>query len=174
MASAMQAEGLLTPLRVPVFRRIRSASLRSNFGILIQGVGTAWSMSRLIDDATMVALVQTALMLPIMLIALPEDALSDMFDRRLVCIAALFFALVGAFVANAVCYFLPSGRCGFRPGGASRSGPSGQVSQSTDAGLPSAAVKPGCCPIGVCPDRGQSYATGSTGPVAAPSVADAV
>jgi MFS family permease len=96
MASAMQAEGLLTPLRVPVFRRIWSASLLSNFGILIQGVGAAWSMSRLTDDATMVAVVQTALMLPVMLIALPAGALSDMFDRRLVCIAALSFALVGA------------------------------------------------------------------------------
>lgn len=96
MASAMQADGLLTPLRVPVFRRIWSASLLSNFGILIQGVGAAWSMSRLTDDATMVALVQTALMVPIMLIALPAGALSDMFDRRLVCIAALSFALVGA------------------------------------------------------------------------------
>jgi len=91
-----RAEGLLAPLGVPVFRRIWSASLLSNFGILIQGVGAAWSMSRLTDDAMMVALVQTALMLPIMLFALPAGAISDMFDRRLVCIGALSFALAGA------------------------------------------------------------------------------
>ncbi|CAN5181073.1 MFS transporter [soil metagenome] len=96
MTTAMRATGLLEPLNFPVFRRIWSASLLSNFGILIQGVGAAWSMSRLTDDAMMVALVQTALMLPIMLIALPAGALSDMFDRRLVCIAALSFALLGA------------------------------------------------------------------------------
>ena len=96
MTTAARAEGLLGPLSVPVFRRIWSASLLSNFGILIQGVGAAWSMSRLTDDVVMVALVQTALMLPIMLIALPAGALSDMFDRRLVCIAALSFALAGA------------------------------------------------------------------------------
>jgi MFS family permease len=96
MTTATHSEGLLAPLSVPVFRRIWSASLLSNFGILIQGVGAAWSMSRLTDDAMMVALVQTSLMLPIMLIALPAGALSDMFDRRLVCILALTFALTGA------------------------------------------------------------------------------
>lgn len=96
MTSATPSGGLLAPLSVPVFRRIWSASLLSNLGILIQGVGAAWSMSRMTDDATMVALVQTALMLPIMLIALPAGALSDMFDRRLVCIWALSIALAGA------------------------------------------------------------------------------
>lgn len=96
MTTTARAGGLLSPLGVPVFRRIWSASLLSNFGILIQGVGAAWVMSRLTNDAMMVALVQTALMLPIMLIALPAGALSDMFDRRIVCIAALSLALLGA------------------------------------------------------------------------------
>jgi MFS family permease len=96
MTTSARNESLLAPLRVPVFRRIWLASLLSNFGILIQGVGAAWSMSRLTDDAMMVALVQTALMAPIMLFALPAGAISDMFDRRLVCIGALSFALAGA------------------------------------------------------------------------------
>lgn len=125
MASAMQAEGVLTPLRVPVFQRISSASLLSDFGIVIQGAGAAWSTSRLTDDATMVALVQSALMLPIMLIALPAGAVSDMFDRRLVCIAALFFTLVGALVANAVCYFRPV-RVAFDPVGQAGQDPRGR------------------------------------------------
>jgi len=87
---------LLSPLTVPVFRRIWLASLLSNFGILIQGVGAAWSMNRMTDNAAMVALVQTALMLPMMLIALPAGAISDMFDRRWVCIGALTLAFIGA------------------------------------------------------------------------------
>jgi MFS family permease len=95
-APVLHQTHLLAPLAVPVFRHIWLASLLSNFGILIQGVGAAWSMSRLTDDVTMVALVQTALLLPIMLIALPAGAVSDMFDRRIVCIVALVFALVGA------------------------------------------------------------------------------
>ncbi|OYX65919.1 MAG: MFS transporter [Sphingomonadales bacterium 32-64-17] len=96
MTETEKSQSLLAPLGVPVFRRIWLASLLSNFGILIQGVGAAWSMSRLTDDITMVALVQTALMFPLMLIALPAGAISDMFDRRLVCIGALVVALVGA------------------------------------------------------------------------------
>lgn len=91
-----RSERLLAPLETPIFRRIWSASLLSNFGILIQGVGAAWTMSRLTDDAMMVALVQTALLAPIMLIAIPAGAVSDMFDRRRVCIAALCLALTGA------------------------------------------------------------------------------
>ncbi len=89
----------MAPLRVPVFRRIWSASLLSNFGQLILGVGVAWEMTRLTDSSTMVALVQTAMMLPLMLIALPAGAIADMFDRRKVAmtglgIAALFGSLL--------------------------------------------------------------------------------
>ena len=79
-----------------MFRRIWLASLLTNFGILIQGVGAAWTMSRLTPDASMTAMVQTALMLPMMLFALPGGAISDMFDRRLVCILSLLLALAGA------------------------------------------------------------------------------
>lgn len=96
MTQVDRPQSLLAPLGVPVFRRIWLASLLSNFGILIQGVGAAWSMSRLSEDVTMVALVQTALMFPLMLIALPAGAISDMFDRRVVCIVALVIGLVGA------------------------------------------------------------------------------
>lgn len=96
MTHADKSQSLLAPLGVQAFRRIWLASLLSNFGILIQGVGAAWSMSRLTDDVTMVALVQTALMFPLMLIALPAGAVSDMFDRRIVCIVALVVALFGA------------------------------------------------------------------------------
>jgi len=36
------ADGIAAPLRHSVFRRIWLASLLSNLGILIQGVGAAW------------------------------------------------------------------------------------------------------------------------------------
>ena len=65
-----------------MFRRIWTASLFSNFGQLILGVGAAWEMTRLTTSASMVALVQTAMMLPLMLVALPAGAVADMFDRR--------------------------------------------------------------------------------------------
>ena len=83
---------LLEPLRQRTYRTIWIASLFSNFGQLIQGVGAAWLMTRLSSSPQMVALVQTSLMLPLMLVALPAGAVADMFDRRKVALAGLIFA----------------------------------------------------------------------------------
>jgi hypothetical protein len=48
MVKTARAEGphksIFAPLRLVVFRRIWAASLLSNFGLLIMGVGAAWSM----------------------------------------------------------------------------------------------------------------------------------
>lgn len=84
------------PLSEPTFRRIWSASLLSNFGQLILGVGAAWEMTRLTTSPGMVASVQTALMLPLMLVAVPAGAVADMFDRRKIALAGLGFATVCA------------------------------------------------------------------------------
>ena len=84
------------PLRESSFRTIWSASLLSNFGQLILGVGAAWEMTRLSNSPDMVALVQTALMLPLMLVAVPAGAIADMFDRRKVAMSGLAFAAFSA------------------------------------------------------------------------------
>jgi MFS family permease len=84
------------PLRERTFRMIWSASLLSNFGQLIMGVGAAWEMTRLTTSPSMVALVQTALMVPLMLVAVPAGAMADMFDRRKIALVALTFASVCA------------------------------------------------------------------------------
>ena len=39
------SDGIAAPLRHPTFRRIWLASVLSNLGILIQGVGAAWAMT---------------------------------------------------------------------------------------------------------------------------------
>src|SRR5258707_1422911 len=90
------ADGVPPPLRHSVFRRIWLASLLSNLGLLIQGVGAAWAMTQMTSSADKVALVQTALMLPIMLISMPAGAIADMYDRRIVALVSLSIALVGA------------------------------------------------------------------------------
>ena len=79
-----------------MFRRIWLASLLSNLGLLIQGVGAAWAMTQMTSSADKVALVQTALMLPIMLISMPAGAIADMHDRRIVALVSLLIALTGA------------------------------------------------------------------------------
>jgi MFS family permease len=90
------ADGVTAPLRHAVFRRIWLASLLSNLGLLIQGVGAAWAMTQMTSSADKVALVQTALMLPIMLISMPAGAIADMYDRRIVALVSLSIALCGA------------------------------------------------------------------------------
>ncbi|MCK1700400.1 MFS transporter [Bradyrhizobium sp. 146] len=95
-------DGITAPLRYPTFRRIWLASLLSNLGILIQGVGAAWAMTEMTSSADKVALVQTALLLPVMLIAMPAGAIADMYDRRTVTLVALSIALCGATVLTAL------------------------------------------------------------------------
>ncbi len=92
----LSGDGVAAPLRHAVFRRIWLASLVSNLGLLIQGVGAAWAMTQMTSSADKVALVQTALMLPIMLISMPAGAIADMYDRRVVALVALAIALTGA------------------------------------------------------------------------------
>lgn len=90
--------GAFTPLREPVFRRIWTASVLSNFGQLILGVGAAWEMTRLSSSPGMVALVQSAIMLPLMLVAVPAGALADMFDRRRIAMTGLAFSMACAVI----------------------------------------------------------------------------
>jgi len=92
----LATDGIFVPLRHAVFRRIWLASLVSNLGILIQGVGAAWAMTQMTSSADKVALVQTALMLPIMLISMPAGAIADMHDRRIVTLVSLGIAFAGA------------------------------------------------------------------------------
>ena len=103
--SRFAADSIAAPLRHAVFRRIWLASLVSNLGILIQGVGAAWAMTQMTSSADKVALVQTALMLPIMLISMPAGAIADMHDRRIVALVSLGIALAGATALTVLAWF---------------------------------------------------------------------
>ncbi len=94
----------LEPLRERIYLRIWSASVVSNFGQLILGVGAAWEMTRLTTSASFVALVQTALMLPLMLVSVPAGAIADMFDRRKIAIVGLSFATLCAAVLTTLAF----------------------------------------------------------------------
>lgn len=95
-SQTFNADGITAPLRFAAFRRIWLASLLSNLGILIQGVGAAWAMTQLTSSADQIALVQTALMLPPMLISMAAGAIADMHDRRVVAMVSLGVEFVGA------------------------------------------------------------------------------
>src|SRR5215207_2071235 len=93
------------PLRESQFRRVWGANMLSNFGSLIQGVGAAWAMTQMAASPDIVALVQTAVMLPVMLISIPAGAIADMYDRRTVGLIALSLTLVASVALTILAYY---------------------------------------------------------------------
>lgn len=83
----------LAPFRAPIFLAMWVASVVSYFGGLIQSVGASWLMITLAPAADMVALVQVSTVLPIVLLSLPAGAAADVWDRRVVMLAAQAFML---------------------------------------------------------------------------------
>ena len=102
--SQAKRPGTFAPLRHTVFRDMWLASLFSNLGLFIMGVGAAWDMTQMTNSASMVALVQTALMLPVALFSVASGALADMFDRRKVAMAALSISIAGATALTLAAY----------------------------------------------------------------------
>jgi MFS family permease len=81
------------PLRVAAYRNLWLALLAVNVGTWMQTVGAQWLLVHEANAATLVAMVQTASLLPVLLLALPAGALADTFDRRRLLIAVQCFLL---------------------------------------------------------------------------------
>ncbi|QRM32785.1 MFS transporter [Microvirga sp. VF16] len=75
------------------FRSLWSASLVSNLGSLVEGVGAAWLMTSLTTSHEMVALVHASATLPVMMFSLAAGALADNFDRRRIMLVAQLLML---------------------------------------------------------------------------------
>ena len=71
------------PLRFEIFRAFWLAVLVSNIGTWMQTVGAQWLLVHQPHASLLVALVQTADMLPDVLLAFVGGVLADIFDRRL-------------------------------------------------------------------------------------------
>src|SRR4051812_4570937 len=72
------------------------ANTVSALGTWIQNTASAWIMTDLAPSPIMVSLVQAAAQLPVLLLALPAGALSDLMDRRRVLILSNMLMLVAA------------------------------------------------------------------------------
>jgi MFS family permease len=85
------------PLRIKVFRMLWLAQLASMIGTWMQTVGAQWLLVGRPNAATLVALVQTAAMSPVFLLALPAGVLADVLDRRRLLVAVqVTMVVVGA------------------------------------------------------------------------------
>jgi len=112
-----------------MFLALWSASIASQFGNAIQGVGASWLMTSLDGSAEKVALVQAAMTLPVGLFALIAGAVADIYDRRrvmfgaqimMLCVSALLvgfttFGAVTPWVLLAMTFLLGSGQAIFGP-----------------------------------------------------------
>lgn len=90
----MATSNTFSPLAHRQFALILVGSLLANCGNAIQAVGAAWHLTASGAPADLIALVQTATNLPIMLLALPAGAWADMFDKRRVAMAAQLVMLL--------------------------------------------------------------------------------
>ena len=84
------------PLRNPIYRALWIAQLVSNIGTWMQNVGAAWLMGSLGGSVAQVALVQSAVTLPVFLTALPAGAIADIVDRRRLLLCTQSWMLLSA------------------------------------------------------------------------------
>ncbi|MGC5022380.1 MFS transporter [Micromonospora sp. DT47] len=95
------------PLKTAVYRNLWLALLTANIGTWMQTVGAQWLLIDEPNASTLVALVQTATLLPVLLLALPAGALADTFDRRHLLISVQLFLVT---VAVALTLLTATGR----------------------------------------------------------------
>jgi len=75
-----------SPLRHPLFRSRWIASILSNIGTWMQDTSATWLMTILTRSPLLIALMQTAASLPVLVLGLPAGAMADILDRRRVLI----------------------------------------------------------------------------------------
>ena len=86
----------LSPFKHRTFTIMWLAALVSNIGTWMHSVGASWLMTDLSPSPLLIALVQSAAMLPMFLFALPAGALADIFNRRTLLLLTNSFMLVAA------------------------------------------------------------------------------
>jgi MFS family permease len=101
------APGVWTPLATPTFRMLWMIWMTANICMWMNDVAAAWLMTSLTTSPVLVALVQSASTLPVMLLALPSGALADILDRRRYFIVTQFWV---AAVALLLCLAVLSGQ----------------------------------------------------------------
>lgn len=87
--STAHSHSLWSPLRLPAFRGLWTGSAIYFTGNAMQVMAASWLMVELTGSSFLAALVQTAVFLPMFLLALPSGVLADTTDRRQLILAAL-------------------------------------------------------------------------------------
>jgi len=91
-----------SPLRRPLFRDRLMASVVSNTGSWMQDTAGTWLMTALTTSPLLIALMQTAASLPVLLLGLPAGATADILDRRRILLFWAGWMLVAAGILSAL------------------------------------------------------------------------
>jgi MFS family permease len=102
MTSDSPAQSILSPLRQPAFRGLWLCSSVFFIGNGMQSMAAAWLMVEITGSSFLAALVQTAVFLPMFLLALPAGVLADTTDRRRLISGALLAQVLACGVLTVV------------------------------------------------------------------------
>jgi len=95
-STALPAASPWSPLQRSLFRSVWIATIVSNVGTWMQDVGAGWLMTSLSSSPALVALIEAADSIPVMLLALPAGAVADIVDRRRLLIAVQTYLMIVA------------------------------------------------------------------------------
>ena len=88
--------GVLAPFTIPVFRMIWLANLFANLGTWSQSVAAAWVVTEAQASAVVVAMIQVAASVPLVLLSILSGVLADNYDRRKIMLVGLSIEFGGA------------------------------------------------------------------------------
>ncbi|HET6215799.1 MAG TPA: MFS transporter, partial [Acidobacteriaceae bacterium] len=93
------------PLGVPLFRNLWLASIVSNLGGWMQDTAGTWLMTVLTTSPLLIALMQTAASLPVVILGLLAGATADIFDRRRLLIFWQAWMLTAVAILSVLTFF---------------------------------------------------------------------
>jgi len=93
------------PLAVPLFRDLWLASIVSNLGGWMQDTAGTWLMTVLTSSPLLIALMQTAAALPVVILGLLAGATADIYDRRRLLIFWQAWMLTAVAILSVLTFF---------------------------------------------------------------------
>src|ERR1700674_810722 len=93
------------PLGVPLFRDLWLASIVSNLGTWLQDTAGTWLMTSRTPSPLLIALMQTAASLPVVILGLLAGATADIFDRRRLLIFWQAWMLTAVAILSVLTFF---------------------------------------------------------------------
>lgn len=92
-----QRQGTWAPLAIPAFRIIWIANLFANLGVWAQSVAAAWVVTSSQASPLMVAMIQVAAALPLVVLSVISGVVADNYDRRRIMLVGISLECSGGF-----------------------------------------------------------------------------